>query len=65
MITKIANGLNDLKHCNIDQLFYYLNSFGCKFIDSNALKQIIVNQISDIQFQVNNNSKVCHNSKKK
>lgn len=64
MITKIANALNDLKHCDIDQLFYHLNRFGCKFVDSNSLKQIIVNQISVIQFRVTNNSKVCNNSEK-
>jgi len=65
MITKIANALNDLKHCEIDQLFYYLNSFGCKFVDSNSLRQIIVNQISDKQFRVTEkNSKVCNNSER-
>jgi len=64
MITKISIAIKDLKHCNIDQLCYYLNSFGCKFVDPNYLKQIITNQIFDIQFQITNNSEVCNNSEK-
>lgn len=61
MITNIANGIKDLKNSNIQQLLYYLNSYGHKFNDLNDLINIVVNQIDDIHTQINNNFKVCNN----
>lgn len=59
--TTLDLAITNNKMMATESLMHYLNSYGCRIKNINDLNKIILNNLQGIQYQINNNYKVCNN----